>query len=252
MRLSLIGAGNLGRQLYREFIVAPEVEIIQWMDRNSNASITPDGIPLVNHIAALEAVDCYILAVADDAIEVVSDLLPASAFVIHTAGGRSLAHIKKQNRKGVFYPIQSFSANRIIDFSKISIGIEATTPTDLALLKALAIQLKAKPLHLDSKKRLALHLAAVFANNFTNHLLVHAEQICLNHKLSFDLLKPLLQETIDKLNDLRPQEAQTGPALRNDIKTLDAHRDLLADSELITLYEQLTRSIQNNAKNEKL
>ena len=248
MKLSLIGAGNLGRQLYREFLVAPEVEILQWMDRKSNLPQTDEGVTLVNQIGALEEVDCYVLAVADDAIEEISAQLPLSALVVHTAGGRPLTRIKKQERKGVFYPIQSFSSSRRIDFSKISIGIESSSPDALTFLKKLANQIKANPLVLDSKKRLALHLAAVFANNFTNHLLVQAEQICAHYDLSFDLLKPLLKETIDKLEVLSPQQAQTGPALRNDSKTLAAHRELLTDPELITIYDLLTKSIQKNTE----
>lgn len=250
MKLSLIGAGNLGKQLYRVLQHAPKVELIQWMDRSSNETSTPEGIQLIHHLSAIAEVDCYLLAVSDDSIESLSELLPKQALVIHTAGGRPLAQIKKQERKGVFYPIQSFSSSRIIDFSKISIGIEASKSSDQAFLFNLAHELKANPIYLDSRKRLALHLAAVFTNNFTNHLLLHAEEICRSYDLSFDLLKPLLRETIDKLEELAPKKAQTGPAIRNDITTLNSHRKLLENKDLLSLYNQITNSIQKNSKNE--
>ncbi len=129
MKLSLIGAGNLGRQLYREFLVAPEVEILQWMDRKSNLPQTDEGVTLVNQIGALEEVDCYVLAVADDAIEEISAQLPLSALVVHTAGGRPLTRIKNKNAKGFFIPFRVLAQTVELTFQRFQLELNLARQT---------------------------------------------------------------------------------------------------------------------------
>ena len=105
---------------------------------------------------------------------------------------------------------------------------------------------------INTQPRKSLRLAAVLVNNFTNYLFTKAESICKQNNISFDLLKPLIHETIDKLNDLKPREAQTGPAVRGDKKTIKAHLEIIKDEELEKLYKLLTNSITKYYNNEKL
>lgn len=252
MKISLIGSGNLGKQLYLEFIRHPSIQLIQWMDRSAASSSTPEGVKLVASLNSLKKVDCYLLAVSDQSIEKVTSQLPEDALVVHTSGGTGLNHISNHRRRGVFYPLQSFSSERVIEFSNLPICIEASNNDDLKFLELLAIELQANPIKINFHQRKSLHLAAVLVNNFTNHLFTQAEQICKQNDLSFDLLKPLIHETVNKLDDLKPKEAQTGPAVRGDQKTIEAHFEIIENPELEKLYNLLTNTIKNYYKNEKL
>jgi len=251
MELSLIGSGKLGRQLYREFAQHSSVKLIQWMDRSADLP-SIQGINLAASLDSLEEVDCYILAVNDESIEKIASQLPENSLIIHTSGGTGLNYISNHKRRGVFYPLQSFSMERMIEFSNLPICIEASNDDDLMFLEQLTLKLKATPININSQKRKSLHLAAVLVNNFTNYLFTQAEGICKKNDISFDLLKPLIHETIDKLNDLKPKEAQTGPAVRGDKKTIKAHLEIIKDAELKKLYKLLTNSITNYYNNEEL
>ena len=165
--------------------------------------------------------------------------------VVHTSGAISLEEIGR-DRAGVFYPIQTFSEDSNINFSKIPFGIESKRIQDLIHLKKLAKLIGTKSFPINSSQRNHLHLAAVLVNNFTNHLFVEADIICRQNNLSFDLLKPLLKETINKLNNLSPKESQTGPAIRNDSKTISKHIKLISKNRLKEIYKVLTSAIQEN------
>jgi predicted short-subunit dehydrogenase-like oxidoreductase (DUF2520 family) len=178
--------------------------------------------------------------------------LPTNSLVIHTSGATEISVFSDHNRRGIFYPIQSFSYERSVAFSELPIGIEASNSKDLKFLEKLALAIQAKPVHLDSAQRKALHLSAVLVNNFSNHLFTEAAQICEENKIPFELLKPLIKETVDKLDDLSPKRAQTGPAIREDHKTISAHLSMIENSELKKLYTLFTNSITNHYKNEKL
>ena len=252
MKLTLIGAGKLGKQLYREFVKHPSIELTQWLSRSASTSITAEGIELINATQKLRLTACYLIAVNDESIASVSSQLPTDALVIHTSGGTEIEALSRHKRRGVFYPIQSFSPERIINFSGLPIGIEASEKNDLKHLELLVKTLNAKTVYLDSKQRKAIHLAAVLVNNFTNHLFTKAAQVCRQNELPFDLLKPLIHETINKLDELSPYEAQTGPALRNDTETLKAHSKIIQNKELKSIYSLLSQTIMTHHSNEKL
>lgn len=252
MRLSLIGSGKLGKQLYRVFSECAEIELFQWMDRSTNESSTAEGISIVKQVEKLLEVDCFLLAVNDEVIEMLAAKLPTNSLVIHTSGATEISVFSDHNRRGIFYPIQSFSYERSVAFSELPVGIEASNSKDLKFLEKLALAIQAKPVHLDSTQRKALHLSAVLVNNFSNHLFTEAAKICEENKIPFELLKPLIKETVDKLDDLSPKRAQTGPALREDRKTISAHLSMIENSELKKLYTLFTSSITNHYKNEKL
>ncbi len=245
MKIILIGSGKLGSQLYKTIIYKKDLDIIQWVVRSSKKTVTPEGIPIVQKVDKLQKADIYLLAVSDNSILKVSKKLPNNAFIVHTAGGVSL-NITNQKRTGVFYPLQSFSIGRDIDFSSVPIIIESKNKKDLIILKNLAKGMKASFYEMNSKQRAKLHLSAIFVNNFTNHLFYEAALICKINDVPFNLLKPLMQETIDKLETMSPRAAQTGPAIRKDKKTISNHLDLIKDYRVREIYKVLTLAIQKN------
>ncbi len=131
-----------------------------------------------------------------------------------------------------------------MDFQGLPVLLEAASGPDLRLLEQLARALRARPVQADSDQRLRTHLAAIFANNFTNHLICLGERICRDGRIDPEVLRPLLYETAAKAADLGPFKAQTGPARRGDRATLERHRQLLDDPLMLALYDQLTISIQ--------
>ena len=134
MKITLIGGGKLGKQLFRVCTAAAEIELVQWVVRSVKEGKSPEGIPLVNDVNKLYPTDLYLLAVSDQAITKVAEALPQESFVVHTAGGVALEALN-QNRAGVFYPLQTFSEGRNLDFSKLPIGLECRQATDLPLLE---------------------------------------------------------------------------------------------------------------------
>lgn len=248
MRLSLIGSGKLGQQLYNVFSACPELELVQWMIRSGSVPFSTEGVSIAHTTEELVSVDCFLLAVTDASIKSLSTKLPKNSLVVHTSGATDLTIFPKHHRKGVFYPIQSFSEGRKTNFSALPIGIEASNANDLQLLEKLATAIQANPVRLDSSQRKVIHLSAVLVNNFTNHLFTAAAQLCKQHQLPFELLKPLIQETVAKLDTLHPSEAQTGPALREDQHTIDAHLSILEHQELRELYQHFTNLIINHYK----
>ncbi len=243
MKVTLVGAGKLGTQLYAKLVCIKEIQFIQWYIRSSKKNKSDEGITITNDAQKLKQSDLYIIAVSDNAIEKVSNILPKNSFVVHTSGCISINKIK-QSRKGVFYPIQTFSKGRNIDFSTISIGLESKRKNDYMILEKLVDYFGANCVNINSDQRKQLHLAAVLVNNFPNYLYAEAEELCIEQGLSFKLLKPLLHETVSKLDQLRPSDAQTGPALRNDKKTIKQHLRLLNKPHLKSIYKLLTKEIQ--------
>ena len=153
-----------------------------------------------------------------------------------------------KNKRGVFYPLQTFSKDKQVDFSIIPICLESEYPGDFSLLETLAKCISENVYKIDSKQRQALHVAAVFVSNFTNHMYKLGSDICNDNNIPFDILKPLIVETADKIMHLSPQEAQTGPAIRNDKKTLEKHLEFIKDQNQKNIYNTITESIQNVKK----
>jgi predicted short-subunit dehydrogenase-like oxidoreductase (DUF2520 family) len=167
--------------------------------------------------------------------------------VVHTAGSYNLELFpEKMQRKGVFYPLQTFSKNRNVSLQGIPIFIECSDSDDEALLGNFAENLGAKAYFIDAERRKLLHLAAVFICNFTNHMLTAGDVIATKADMPFDIFIPLLQETVAKAVTNGPLDSQTGPAIRNDINTIEKHLDLLSFSpELQKIYRELTVSISD-------
>jgi predicted short-subunit dehydrogenase-like oxidoreductase (DUF2520 family) len=224
----LIGRGNVATHLYNAFLNAENITVTQISSRNL------DVIPE----AAIT-----IIAVSDDAIALVSSKIK-NAFVVHTSGGCAMNELKNSKNKGVFYMLQTFSKEKEVDFSEVPFCIEAADEKDQKLLEKVAKTIGKKVYTINSEQRKAIHIAAVFVNNFTNHLYKIGKDLCEEHGIPFEVLHPLIKETASKIELLSPEKAQTGPAIRNDKKTINNHLDLLNKAQQ-KIYKILTKSIQN-------
>ncbi|SHL46853.1 Rossmann-like and DUF2520 domain-containing protein [Flavobacterium chilense] len=248
IRITLIGSGNVAQHLIKAFAKSELVEIVQVYARKKEtlASLV-DFDKIVNDFEDLKEADIYIIAVSDKAISEVAKKLPfQNRVVVHTSGAASLDVLDSKNRKGVFYPLQTFSKNKEIDFSTIPMCLEAENTFDFRVLESLAKSISNAVYPINSNQRKALHVAAVFVNNFTNHLYQIGQEICEEHQVPFDVLKPLIQETSEKIKTLNPVDAQTGPAKRHDATTIEAHLEYLTNENQKNIYKILTQSIQNN------
>lgn len=250
----LVGTGNVANHLGMA-LRAAGVEIIQVFGRNAhkaralakllNAKSTDDLNQLLPHA------DLILIAVSDDAIaKTAARFPPNQSIVAHTSGFIGMDVFTPYFKDyGVFYPLQTFSERRNLDYAGIPFFIEACKPQTEQALLALAGKIS-KSVHLaDSDRRRKLHLAAVFACNFANSMYGIAQDLLEKEGLDFSLLHPLILETAAKATQTNPGQAQTGPARRNDLSTIKAHLKLLQDSPGYDfLYEQLTNHILKKYK----
>lgn len=246
IRVVILGFGKVGRHLAIAFNDAPEIQVVQIYNRSArNEPVELTDIPFTDDLSRLEEADIYIMAVPDDFIGTFSDEIPKiPGILVHTSGGVDLSAINPKHQRGVFYPLQSFSETGKARFKEIPMCLEAENPEALEKLTRLARSISEKVETITSEERAKLHLAAVFVNNFVNHLYYISDQYLAVNDLDFELLKPLINETARKMETLIPVEAQTGPAVRKDQKTIQKHLELLNDSPFKNLYIQLTTAIQ--------
>jgi len=250
IRVSIIGSGNLAQHLIVAFSKTTDIELVQVFARKEEALahlINPDKI--YTNFNDIIAADLFIIAITDDAINDVSAAIPFSnELVVHTSGSVSIAAIDNKNRQGVFYPLQTFSKSKEVNFKTIPICIETKNEKDFQILEKVAKSISNTVYKINSEQRKALHIAAVFVCNFVNHLYQIGNDICIENDLPFDILKPLIQETANKILTLSPNQAQTGPAKRKDIQTINAHLNFLSDDNQKEIYKMLTKSIIDNGK----
>lgn len=242
----LLGGGNVASHLYKAFLNSEFVTLNQWYNRSLDA-IKPykDTVAITTDINTLKAADVYVIAVRDDAIVDVSKKIPVrNAFVVHTSGSVGLHAMEKRNTRGVFYPLQTFSKERSIDFINVPICIESEDKVKLQVLKTLAEAIGSTAYKINTEQRQTIHLSAVFVNNFTNHLYRIAHEISDAKNINFEIFKPLIQETANKLLDMSPYMSQTGPAIRGDSKTIKRHSKSLENEMYLQIYKLLTASIQ--------
>ncbi|MFL1011550.1 Rossmann-like and DUF2520 domain-containing protein [Flavisericum labens] len=250
----LLGAGNVASHLFKGFSESKHTSVIQWFNRSLDSIKQHKNlVDVTDNLNELKDADVYILAVSDDAIAKLSTKLPfEDRLVIHTSGCVNIHDLDKKHKRGVFYPLQSFSKNAKMDFAHVPICIETINKNSYPLLKELATSLGSPTKRVNSNQRRVLHLAAVFVNNFTNHLYRIGHEITESEGAEFDLLKPLILETAKKVQDMSPYMAQTGPAKRGDKKTIKNHLKLLKNEYHQDIYKLLTASIQHTHGRKKL
>lgn len=248
IKVVIFGSGNLAQHLILALQKASDVELVQAFARNEKDLLKVlDSDKITSNYNHIKNADLYIIAVSDNAIQEVSNLLPFSnKLVAHTSGSVAIEMLNDKNRKAVFYPLQTFSKNKEINFNEIPICLEAENATDLQILKQVAKTISDVVYEINSKQRKSLHVAAVFVNNFVNHLYQIGNDICSDNNVPFDILKPLITETANKILMLSPTNAQTGPAKRRDTTTINAHLTFLSDENQKNIYKILTKSIIDN------
>jgi predicted short-subunit dehydrogenase-like oxidoreductase (DUF2520 family) len=242
----LLGAGNVASHLYKAFKNSDAIDVIQWYNRSIKSIASfKNEVDITDNLNALRKADIYLMAVSDDSISSLSEALPfENRLIAHTSGSVSIHDLDKKNNRAVFYPLQTFSKESELDFSEIPICIEVTEKENLQLLKTLAEATNSKWYKINTEQRQTLHVSAVYVNNFVNQLYRIAHEISDAKSINFDILKPLILETAKKVQDISPYMAQTGPAKRNDKKTIKRHLKLIEDEEHKTIYELLTASIK--------
>ncbi len=242
--INIVGTGNLAWHLANQFTKQPDVMLLQVAGRTLESLIPFKKLAQTGTLKELIPADITIIAVSDHAINTVAHQLPyIDTLVVHTAGSIPLEEITTKHRKGVFYPLQSFSKEDTVDFSMIPICIEAQEEHDSTLLKTIASMLSKTVHYLNSHQRKKVHLAAVFANNFTNHCYTIASQICKDDNIPFDILHPLIQKTTQKAITHGPDTVQTGPAKRQDIDVINKQQEALTRKDHTSVYKTLTASI---------
>jgi len=247
--VTLIGAGNLASQLGKALFKAG-IQIIQVYSRTEASANELAGklkSEYTNSLADLRTdADLLVFALKDDAlVGILQQLELKGKFIVHTAGSLPMEVLKPySDRYGVFYPLQTFSKQRDVEFKQIPMCLEAATPELLTELKQLAERLSEKIEEISSAQRQSLHLAAVFTCNFVNHFYYLSHQVVKKYGVDFELLKPLITETAAKVMEMDPFDAQTGPAKRFDEAIINKHLDFLADQpELQEIYSFVSKSI---------
>jgi predicted short-subunit dehydrogenase-like oxidoreductase (DUF2520 family) len=244
---SLIGCGKVGTSLARR-LVEKGFQVNYIFNRTPDKAIELSreigGKPITELEDVSKEEHWIIISVADDRVAEVSQRLQSThALLTHTSGVLPSNAIG-QSRNGYFYPLQSFSTERSTEWSKVPLFIEANAEEDRKSLREIAALIGGSVHEIDAEQKKHLHLAAVFINNFTNHMLVLAERIAQEKQLDFSIFHALLQETVDKAIAIGPKNAQTGPAIRGDEKTIEQHISLLPE-ELKDIYRFITNDIQH-------
>lgn len=250
MKGVILGSGNVATHLSLALASLEGIEICQvYSPTEAHAEILAERLNcdfVTDPTQIRKDADVYLFALKDQALETVIRAVPANnGLWLHTSGSMPMqVFAGYTERYGVLYPLQTFSKSREISFQGIPLFIECHREEDKNCLEELARRLSGKVCELSSEKRRSLHLAAVFACNFTNHIYALAEEILAKEGLSRDYLFPLIDETAAKVHELPAQEAQTGPAIRYDENIINKHLGMLADDpDVQTLYRLLSQSI---------
>ena len=252
-KVVVIGTGKVASHLTKAIVTAgPEVvQVVGRSEQSSNRMFAEMGMTLpytTQKSEVTQQADLYICSVKDDAItQAIQGIdIPQQALLVHTSGSTDAAVLAPlATHYGVLYPMQTFSYGKEVDFSKVALYIEANNDNYLNKLTLFAQTLSPNVKQVDSAMRTKVHLAAVFACNFTNHLYALAADILQEANLPFSDLLPLVNETTQKVHTLSPRMAQTGPAIRHDQQIINKHLSQL-NGKAKVLYQLLTESIQDD------
>lgn len=252
MRITIIGSGNVATHLSAAFKNAGHRIVQVYSRQMQNAAL------LAYHVGA-EAIDdlknvngdtdIFVIAVKDDVIaEIIPQLSGFKKLIVHTSGAVDMRPIQNSTgQAGVFYPLQTFSKTKELDFSEVPLCIEGATEDITRALEDVAGSISNNVYRVSSAQRKVLHLAAVFACNFTNYLYTLSQQLLEPSNMSFDMLRPLIIETADKIKEHSPADVQTGPARRNDEQTIQKHLQMLNNNPMLQeIYTLLSQGIIKN------
>lgn len=252
--VSIVGTGNVAWSLTKAFRSAG-VQIDTILARNEAEGKALAELANADYLSMSEADKCpskvILLCISDDALSEVNSSYdwPDQACLAHTSGPTSMKVLSFHGKCGVFYPLQSMNKEETPDFSEVPVLLEASSPACLILLSDLAKAITNDLRSMDSDARLALHVAAVWANNFVNHLNAEAIELAEKHKVPLDLLKPLIQKTAEIALQGNSAKSQTGPAIRGDKSTMQKHLNFL-DERQAEIYKILSSSIQKSNETE--
>lgn len=253
MKIVFIGAGNVATHLATE-LYKYDYNIVQVYSRTNQSAealaslVQADAVTDTSRICT--DADIYIFSVKDSVLEeLAAQLRPNNGLWLHTAGSMPLSIFDKYtSRYGVLYPFQTFTKGRSIEWQNIPIFIESGNNTYLNILQDLASKLSEKVFPISSEQRKYLHLAGVFACNFTNHMYALSSDILKKADLPFDVALPLIDETCSKIHDLSPIDAQTGPAVRYDENVINRHLSMLENDRLKDIYKTISESIHRSSR----
>jgi predicted short-subunit dehydrogenase-like oxidoreductase (DUF2520 family) len=252
MNISIIGSGNLAWHL------APALDNVGFVVKEVFSRNPQHAEQLTSRLYQAEVKatldfstsdsSLFIIAASDDVIKSIAQeiILPDEAILVHTSGSQPLSELEfsATSNVGVFYPLQTFSKQKKVDFKNIPIFIESNNEETEEALMLIAKAISNQVRKIGSEERQALHVAAVFASNFTNHMLAISKGIMQQNGLDYEWLKPLILETIQKSLSLDPESAQTGPAKRGDLEILDKHLEFLKENEAVAeIYKIVSQHI---------
>ncbi len=252
MKVTLIGAGNLATQLGKS-LKKTGVTISQVYSRTEESARTLGELLEAEWLTDIKSLrneaDVYIFSVKDGALsELITEVCKGRGdkLFLHTAGSMPMSCFEgKALHYGVFYPMQTFSKSKDVNFERIPVFIEGNSIETENVIRSLANKLSQRVIRLSSADRKYLHLAAVWACNFTNYCYTVASDILSEHDIPFDVMLPLINETTEKIQHIGPKAAQTGPAVRGDKNVMSQQLELMSDrADLQELYKMLSKGIK--------
>ena len=253
-KIVIIGAGNLATRVALE-LHNQGVEILQVFSRTVTSALTLAKMLGCGYVTKPDKItseaDIYLISVSDMALtDVLKQINFNNKLIAHTAGSIPMKDLASfSDNYGVFYPLQTFSKFRDVTFSRIPFCIEANSPENEQMLCDLASTISKDVRLINSEQRKQLHLAAVFASNFVNHMYAIASDLLQEKDIPFDIIRPLISETTSKIKNMTPRAAQTGPAVRKDKNVMNMHADMLSSNpKLKKLYGQISDSISEYHK----
>lgn len=249
MLISFLGSGNVATHLAKALHKSGYQIIDIWSKTPQNAQLLANmvGAKAIEHPSLISpSSEMIIVCVSDNAVkDVISSLQLKNQILVHTAGTLPMSILENNAENiGVLYPLQTFSKQVSVNFSTIPMAIEANNQSTLETIKSLSLSLSEHIYEVSSQKRKLLHISAVFACNFTNHFYAIADELLSKNDLDFNMLKPLIEATTQKIKQHKPKEVQTGPARRNDINVMQEHIAMLSQyPDWVKIYEAISNDI---------
>ena len=245
MKIAILGSGNVAYHLAKMF-KEKNIPISQIFGRNEkDLQEISEQFEIPFSTTELVDAELYFIAVNDDAVAAISkNIKNQNSLVAHTSGSLPKEILEGNYRKASFYPLQTFSKSKMLQYSEIPFFVEGENEEDSQILENLALKISEKVMKSDYEKRKYIHLTAVFACNFVNHLFARAKEISDSQHIPFDCFLPLIKETTLKIEKIEPKLAQTGPAIRNDEKILQLHEALITEEEHLKIYQVMNESIK--------